>query len=170
MDDYEDVLRDAVSGIKTKRVRKRISKFNPEDGLLFDLEEGKVYVEGKGIIHVRELQEKILDCRHSAANGIGHIADCGHAVCVLCVERFVLECAEPDCFKKLCTVSKCRCRAREVEGVFYCRWHYFWASIGSFVSHLVLGRVNNEERAKSVFNEYYSRRLQLRVRNEAKRE
>jgi len=170
MNENEDVLRDAFAGIKTKRIRKRISKFNPEDGLLFDVEEGKAYVEGKGIIHVSELQEKILDCGHSAANGIGHIDDRDHAVCMLCVERFVLECAHPGCFKKLCTVPKCRCRAREVEGVFYCKEHYFWASIGSFVSHLVLGRVNNEKRAMAVFNEYYSRRLQLRARNEAERE
>jgi hypothetical protein len=170
MNDYEDILKDAVSGIKTKRTRKRISRFNPEDGLLFDVEEGKAYVEGKGIIHVRELQEKILDCGHSAANGIGHIAECGHSVCALCVERFVLECAKQDCFKKLCTVPRCRCCAREVEGVFYCRKHFFWVNIGSFASFLILGSANNEKRAIAVFNEYYSRRLQLRRRDEAERE
>lgn len=170
MNDYEDVLRDSLAGIKTKRIRKRISKFNPEDGLLFDVEEGKAYVEGRGIIHVSEVQEKILDCNHSGGFGLGHIAECGHTVCMLCVERFVLECAEPGCFKKLCTVPKCRCCAREVEGVFYCKEHCFWANIGSFLSPLFLGSINNEKRAMAVFNGYYSRRLQLRVRNEAERE
>ncbi len=155
MNEQDDVLKDALSGIKTKRTRRRISRFNPEDGLLLDVEEGKVYVPGKGILHIREVKEKILDCGHSAGFGLGHIAECRHTVCVLCVERFVLECAEFSCFKKLCTVPRCYRCAREVEGVFFCRKHWFWACFDSFGSFLFLGKVGNEERARAIISEYY---------------
>lgn len=162
MNENEDVLRDALAGIKTKRTRRRISKFNPEDGLLFEADEGKVYVPGKGIVHIHEVKEKIFDCGHSARIGLGHIAECGHTVCALCIERFVLECAEMSCFKKLCTVPGCYCRAREVDAAFFCKKHYFWACIDSFGGFLFLGKVGNEERVRAILSEYYSRRLQLR--------
>lgn len=169
MNENEDVLRDALAGIKTKRTRKIISRFNAQEGLLFDIKEGKTYIEGQGIVHVQDVKEIILDCGHSARIGLGHIAECGHTVCALCIERFVLECAEMSCFKKLCTVPKCKCSARDVDGVFFCKNHYFWACFDSFGSCLFLGKVGNEERIRAILSEYYSRRLQLRARNEAER-
>ncbi len=166
MDDYDDVVRDSVSGIKKKRTQRRVSKFNIEDGLLYDIEESKVYVPGEGIGHIRRINEKLLSCGHSAGIGIGHIAECGHAPCALCVERSVLECAEPDCFRKLCTVPKCICSVHYVDGVFYCKEHAIKKKILSFFSFLFLGRTSNENRISEIRNEYYSRRLQLRVKNE----
>jgi len=168
MNEHEDVLRDALAGIKTKRTRRRITRFNPSDGLLLDIEEGKVYVPGKGIVQVHEVKEKILDCGHSAGMGLGHIADCGHAVCALCVERYVLECAKPGCFRKLCTVKRCVCCAREVDNVFYCRKHSAWAGINSFAGFFILNEEDKAGEMRAVTEEYYSRRLQLRARNEKK--
>lgn len=162
MNENDDALKDALAGIKTKRTRRRISRFNPEDGLLFEADEGKVYVPGRGIVHVHEVKEKILDCGHSARVGLGHIAECGHTVCALCIERFVLECAEMSCFKKLCTVPRCYRCAREVEGAFFCRKHYFWACIDSFLFLFLLNRKDKDERIRAILSEYYSRRLQLR--------
>ena len=168
MSEHEDALRDAFAGIKTKRTRRRIARFNPEDGLLLDIEEGKVYVPGKGIVQVHEVKEKILDCNHSSRFGLGHIADCGHTVCTLCVERYVLECAKPGCFRKLCIVPKCKCCAREVENVFYCRKHFFMPFIDSFAFLVFMKKEENVERLNAMNAEYYSRRLQLRARNEKK--
>lgn len=162
MNQNEDILRDALSGIKTKRTRRRITKFDPKDGLLLDIEEGKVYSPGKGIIHIHEVKEKILDCNHSATFGLGHIASCGHTVCALCVERLILECAYHGCFKKLCTVEECDFCAREVEAVYYCREHYLKARVKAFVSPLLIGRTKSLERAVAVIDGYYARRLTLR--------
>lgn len=169
MNENDETLRDALAGIKTKRTRRRITKFNPEDGLLLDIEEGKVYVPGKGIVQIHEVKEKILDCNHSSRFGLGHIADCGHTVCSLCVERYVLECAKPGCFKKLCTVPKCKCCAREVDNVFFCKRHAFWARIDSFAFLVFMRGNENIDRLSGMNNEYYSRRIQLRPRNEAER-
>lgn len=158
----DDVLRDALAGIKTKRTRRRISKFDSNDGLLFDINEGKAYVEGQGIVHVQDVREIILECGHSARIGLGHIAECGHTVCALCIERFVLECAKPGCFRKLCTVRKCRCSARSVENLFYCKRHSIWARIDSFASLFILNANEKNEEVRAVTDEYYSRRLKLR--------
>jgi len=162
MSEQDDVLRDALAGIKVKKTRKRISRFNASDGITAEIEEGKTHVPGKGIVHVQDVKEIILDCRHSSRFGIGHIADCGHAVCALCAEKLVLECAKPGCFRKLCTVRGCFCCARYVDAVFFCKKHYFWARIDSFGCSLLYHGKEWEERASVIADEYYSRRLQLR--------
>ncbi len=162
MNENEDVLRDALAGIKRKRTRKIISRFNAQDGLLFDIKEGKTYVEGQGIVHVHDVKEIILDCGHSARIGLGHIAECGHTVCAFCIERFVLECARLGCFRKLCTVRKCRCSARSVDNIFFCRRHSIWARIDSFASFFILSSKEKAGEMMAVTEEYYSRRLQLR--------
>ena len=59
MNEHDEVLRDALAGIKTKRTRRRITRFNPSDGLLLDIEEGKVYVPGNA---VRSLSASFAPC------------------------------------------------------------------------------------------------------------
>lgn len=122
----------------------------------------KIYVPGEGIEHIHRVNEKLLSCGHSAGFGLGHIPACGHAVCALCVERYVLECCREGCFKKLCTVRGCVCCARSVEGVFYCKTHSIMAVIGSISGNIFLSRTDNEQRIICRGGEYYSRRIQLR--------
>lgn len=167
MNDHDDAVRDSLIGIKKKKMQRGISRFNAKNGLLYEVDESKIYVPGQGIEHIRKVNEKLLSCGHSAGFGVGHIAECGHAVCILCVERFVLECAEFGCFRKLCTVPDCECSACSVDYVFYCKKHAVKGKILSFACNIFASRSKNEERIMGTCGEYYSRRLQLRVKNEA---
>lgn len=165
MDNFEGALKDEMSGIKKRKRIVRLSRFNLRDGIVSDTDEIKDYVPGKGIVHIQDIHAKILDCGHSAGLGLGHVADCGHTVCTLCVEKFILECQNPDCFRRLCTVERCPSCARFVDGVYSCRGHYFWAIIGSFFSSLFLGRRRFDERLERVGEVYSARRMQIRGKN-----
>ena len=123
MDERDEMLRDALGGIKTKRVRKIISRYNPSDGIASEIDEGKTYVPGRGIVHVQDVHKKILDCGHPLSLGLGHVAACGHTVCKACADKYGLECAEENCHWKLCTIEGCGCHARFKDGRYYCVEH-----------------------------------------------
>lgn len=122
-DNFDEAFLHGLSGIKRARTRKKILRFSKENGLLSDVEGSRVYVPGQGIVEVTGETEVILDCGHPAGLGIGHVADCGHLVCKQCVQKHILECADPGCFRKLCTVKGCRNSARMMIGVYFCRKH-----------------------------------------------
>lgn len=166
MNNFDEVFKDAIIGIKKKKRRVRLSRFNAQDGIVSDTDEIKNYIPGQGIVHIQEVQAKILDCGHSAGLGLGHVADCGHTACAMCVEKFILECQDPGCFKRLCTVQGCLCCALYVDGVYSCKEHHFGALVGSFFSFIFLGGRGFDERLGNINNVYRARRMQIRGGNE----
>ncbi len=160
MNNSDDVFKEAMTGIKRRKRRVVLSRFNLEDGIVSDAEEYKGYVPGKGIIHIQDIKAKILDCGHSAGLGLGHICSHGHTVCAVCVEAYVLMCAR--CFEKLCTVEDCPCCAHEVDNVYFCRSHSTFALAMSFGSFLIMGPSKAGERFERINMAYYSGRLKIR--------
>jgi hypothetical protein len=142
-DEFEEKIYQDLSGIKRFKKQKIISRFNAEDGVLSETEGGRFYVPGEGIVEGARETEILLDCGHSSIFGVGHVAECGHTVCRLCIQKYVLVCAHPGCFRNLCIVKGCRNSARVMRGVYsrmmigvyFCKKH----QLGMFVK--VLGRV-----------------------------
>jgi len=155
-DTFEKIFIEAITGIKCVKRQKRIKKFNLEDGVFSDFEAGKVYVPGRGIVESEKETTVFFDCSHPANFGIGHIADCGHVICKLCVQRYVLVCAHPGCFKKLCTVKGCSNRARMMSGVYFCKKHQFSELMGVLGSLFLFGRRRTQEIIDEIKQEYYS--------------
>ena len=160
--DEKDLLIEALMGIKRKRTRTEFSMFDPDDPAVFDEDEMKGYQPGKGIIHIKKTTRKIFNCGHSAEVGLGHIATCRHTVCALCMGRYVLECADGGCLKRLCLVEDCHNAAHFIDGVPYCEKHSKPALVWALGSLLFLGRRKREEIANQVADNYYGRRLQIR--------
>ncbi|MDP1854211.1 MAG: hypothetical protein Q8L26_08445 [Candidatus Omnitrophota bacterium] len=118
------IIIDGPSGIKTVRIHKSISKFDPGKGIISEVEKGKIYVPEQGIIMVHNEKEIVLPCGHSASLGIGHVCNSGHLICLQCAQRYILVCIYPGCFRKLCTVPGCRDCARAVNSAYACRSHH----------------------------------------------
>ena len=118
------IIIDGLSGIKTVRTCKSISKFDPGKGIISESEKGKAYVEGQGIMEVQRKKKIILSCGCPDDCGIGHVCNSGHVICLQCIQRYVLACIYPGCFRKLCTVPGCRDYARQVNSAYTCRSHH----------------------------------------------
>lgn len=161
-DNFDEPLIFGLSGIKRIRKQKRISKFNPEKGILSETETGRVYVPEQGIVEVENENELILDCGHSSVLGIGHMAECGHVICSECTKKLMLSCGHPGCFRKLCTVKNCGNRGMEYYGIYLCRKH---KTMQIIVAILTLGfcglQVNEEMRQGYFLNNPMERKEEL---------
>lgn len=154
--DFEEIPKAGISGIKRFKKQKRFSSYNQENAVFSDVEGGRSYVPGHGIIEGVRETEIILDCGHSSSFGIGHIAECGHTVCLSCVQKYTLVCAHPSCFRKLCTVKGCKNSARMMSGVYFCKKHQFSEAVATLSNLLFLGRRRTQEIIDEVKQEYYS--------------
>lgn len=120
----EKIVIDSLSGIKTVRICKSISKFDPGKGIISEVEKGKIYVPERGIVEVHNEKEITLPCGHSSSFGIGHACNSGHVICLQCIQRYVLACIYPGCFRKLCTVPGCSDYAIAVNSAYTDRSHH----------------------------------------------
>ena len=155
-DNFEEMFLNGMSGIKRKRKRKRVSPFNPEDRIVSDSGGGKVYVPGQGIFEGDDENEIVLSCGHPASFGLGHIADCGHVICMMCIKKHNLECADPCCFRKLCTVKGCKNSAKLMLGVYFCRKHQIGMVIEALANIMTLGMPKYNKWADRIKAEYFS--------------
>jgi hypothetical protein len=137
---FEEILKFGIGGIKKVKRQKIILKFNSENGVLSDVETGKSYVEKHGIVEGIRQAIVLLPCGHPEGYGIGHEADCGHLICRRCVDSYYLVCAQPGCFRKFCTVRKCRNKPHVFGELPFCRKHYFSIAVEINGLALVLGR------------------------------
>ncbi len=158
-DNFEDIFLNGISGIKRKRKRKRVSPFNPEDGIVSDSGGGTVFVPGHGIIEGDDETEIILACGHPANLGIGHRADCGHLICKLCTDTYPLVCAEHGCFRKFCTVRRCRNKPHTYAGLPFCRKHNNLILIEMSALAMLFGMQKPQRILENMRKEYSLRHL-----------
>ena len=156
-DNFEDIFLNGISGIKRKRKRKRVTPFNPEDGIVSDSGGGTVFVPGHGIIEGDDENEIILACGHPASFGIGHQADCGHLICRWCLEHYPLVCAEHGCFRKFCTVKGCRNKPHAYAGLPFCMKH----KILILMEVTCIPTAMAKENMQKMREEYYLRHFQI---------
>ena len=118
-DEYEKIIPLAVAGIKkTVRKQKLSSKRFSESGVFSSIDEQKIYVPGKGIVHSFIENIVFFDCGHMASKeNYGGICEYGHVVCRECL----FLCAHPGCFRRLCTIRGCS--RKIVDGEMFCKPH-----------------------------------------------
>jgi len=155
-DDFEEILLHGISGIKKFIKQKIILPYDKKKGVVSDVKGGKWHVPGQGIVEGARKTEVILDCGHPASFGLGHVAECGHVVCKLCVQRYALVCAYPGCFRNLCRVKGCSNSARMMSGVYFCKKHQFSEAVATLSNLLFLGRRRTQGIIDEVKQEYYS--------------
>jgi len=153
---FEEKFAQGLSGIKKEKKQKRISRFDWKEGILFEVEAERGFDPEGGIIEGSIETEIILDCRHPSSVGFGHVAECGHTICRQCQEKFILTCADPGCFLRLCVVQGCSNSARAGLGVFFCKWHLVTALIANLVSMFISGRRITRENTEALRRDYYS--------------
>jgi len=153
---FDEIFTQGITGIKKTKRQKRISRFNWEEGVLFEEEAERSFDPMEGIVEKSRETEIILDCGHSSSVGFGHVSECGHTVCSLCLQKFVFLCAAPGCFLKLCTVIGCENLARAGFGVYFCKKHLITAFIANLVNLLISGGRVTREHNQALRNEYYS--------------
>lgn len=160
-DNFEDIFLNGISGIKRKRKRKRVSPFNPEDGIISDSGGDRVFVPGHGIFEGDDENEFILACGHPASLGIGHKADCGHFICRWCLEHYPLVCAEHGCFGKFCTARRCRNKPHPYAGLPFCLKHKTLILIEMSGTAMFSGSQRAREIMKNMREEYYLMHFQI---------
>jgi len=117
------IIVDTLSGIKSIKIYKKISKYDPTRAMISEAEKGKAYVEGQGIVEIQRQEEIVLTCGHPKSACIGHLCSSGHIICVHCIEKHVLACIYPGCFKRLCIVPGCNDFAIAIKNAYACREH-----------------------------------------------
>lgn len=158
-DNFEEILESGINDIERAKKQKRILRFNARNGVVSDVESEKSYVPGQGIVEGVRETEIILDCGHPASFGLGHIAECGHAICLHCAQNEGLVCAEKGCFRKLCTVKGCRNRPCIMIGLSFCRKHQIGMLIEVLSSKMFEGGRKTQHWIDDMQQEYRSRRL-----------
>jgi len=153
--EFDEKFFHAISGIKKAKKQKKVSLFKWGNGILTETESDRVFVPGQGIVDSTRETEIIFDCGHSSRFSIGHISDCGHAVCRICLFEYILTCANPGCFKKLCTVQGCDNSARAMSGLFFCKKHKLFAFFKYIFSRLFLGKLRTQQKIDAVKLCYY---------------
>lgn len=126
MSDSQRKKLEALMNAKAKGIKKsrRIHKISlgSRDLTLADEEESTGIGKDESIVRKHTIKSSLYDCGHQIReDNFGHQAECGHAICRACVERFNLICNYDGCMKKLCAVP--RCFTRDVDGKLYCTKH-----------------------------------------------
>lgn len=158
MDD-QDLLREAMLGIKRRRKVTKLMPFDSDNCNLAGEFEIKGYVPGQGIIHNEENHVIVLSCGHIGRPGI--VGECGHVSCEVCVNNYRLECAG-GCLKKLCLVPGCYNSAHFVGGVPYCEKHGKQMLVWILGARFFVGKNERDRILNEISASYYGGNLQIR--------
>ena len=165
MDDekMDDIIKDSRDDIRREEKQKRLRRYDKKTGFLGRGEKRRRREPGEGIRITEDEDELVLNCRHPYRNGLGHEADCKHTVCIDCLERYNLVCAEPGCFRAFCTAEKCRNKPHMYAGLPFCLKHKL-LFMNMILSCNLLSKKKAERILQNYKREYESKKSKVRSR------